>query len=216
MSEAILDRPAPAADLRLSYGPEACQFGDLRLPKGGGPHPCLVVIHGGFWRDRYDLEHIGHLCHAMASFGIATWNVEYRRLGTPGGGWPGTFHDVARAARHLFVIANAEDIDPMRIGVLGHSAGGHLAFWLAGLRSVPATSVIRAEPLAFRSAISLAGVLDLRQASALGLSDHAADRLLGGTPNEQPSRYAAASPSTSCLWASRNCWCTATTTTAFR
>lgn len=194
MSESILRRPAPAADFRLSYGPEASQFGDLRVPDGSGPHSCIVVIHGGFWRDRYDLEHIGHLCHALTLSGFATWNIEYRRLGEPGGGWPGTFDDVVQAAHHLFALAPDHHINPAQVSVLGHSAGGHLALWLAGLLSVSATSALHCAPLAFRAAISLAGVLDLRQAWALGLSDGAAERLLDGVPHDRPERYAAASP----------------------
>lgn len=194
MSESILDRPAPPADARLCYGSEPSQFGELRYPDGRGPHPCVVVIHGGFWRHRYDLAHIGHLCQTLTAGGFATWNIEYRRLGEPGGGWPGTFHDVARAARHLFTIARDYRIDSDRVSVLGHSAGGHLALWLAGLRSVPHASAIWTEPLAVRAAVSLAGVLDLRQAWSRGLSDHVVNQLLDGAPHERPERYAAASP----------------------
>ena len=69
MSEAILDLPAPAADARLPYGDDPFQFGDLRLPRGAGPHPVAMVIHGGFWRARYDLEHIGHVCAALTRVG---------------------------------------------------------------------------------------------------------------------------------------------------
>ncbi len=194
MSESILQRTVPPTDHRLPYGPNASQFGDMRIPDGDGPHPCIIVIHGGFWRNRYDLEHIGHLCRAFTLSGFATWNIEYRRLGEPGGGWPGTFHDIARAARHLFTIAPDYRIDPAQVGVLGHSAGGQLALWLAGMRSVPTTSVIWTAPFSFRAAISLAGVLDLEQAWSLALSDRAVGQLLEGTPRDHPERYAAASP----------------------
>ena len=194
MSETILTRPAPPADLRLPYGRDPLQFGDLRLPAGPGPHPCVVVVHGGFWRARYDLEHVGHLCRALAAAGLATWNVEYRRVGNARGGWPGTFRDVARAAAHLFATALDHRLAPDRISVLGHSAGGHLALWLAGLRAVPADSPVWAAPLPFRAAVSLAGVLDLRRAWALGLSGGAVQGVLGGGPDEVADRYAAASP----------------------
>ena len=181
MSESILTRPAPPADVRIAFGAERCQFGDLRLPGGGGPHPCAVIIHGGFWRARYDLEHIGHLCQALTGAGVATWSVEYRRVGDRGGGWPGTFRDVERGAGYLFEIASEYGIDPGRVIVLGHSAGGHLALWLAG--RLPLLAVV-----------ALAGIPDLRQAWELGLSDRAVEGLLGGTPREVPERYAAASP----------------------
>src|SRR5438105_916246 len=87
----------PAAPARIPYGPDPFQFGDLRLPADPGPHPVVVVIHGGFWRAAYDLTHIGWLGEAFTAAGAATWSIEYRRLGHPGGGWPGTFHDVSRA-----------------------------------------------------------------------------------------------------------------------
>lgn len=194
MGESILDRAAPEADLRLRYGGESSQFGDLRRPPGRGPYPCVVVLHGGFWRARYDLHHLGHLCAALGVAGVATWNVEYRRVGEIGGGWPGTFLDVAAAIAHLFAIAPAHAIDPDRVVVLGHSAGGHLALWVAGLRAVPGTSPIWAEPVPLRGAVALAGVTDLRAAWRLGLSDRAVEGLIGGGPDEVPERYAAASP----------------------
>src|SRR5438128_11166466 len=89
--------PRPA-DHRISYGTGDFNFCDLRLPHDKGPHPVAVMVHGGFWRSMYGLEYMGHLCAALTGVGIATWNIEYRRLGNPGGGWPGTFEDVANAA----------------------------------------------------------------------------------------------------------------------
>lgn len=194
MSQSVLDRPPPLADARISYGDDELRFADLRLPAGAGPHPCLAAIHGGFWRNRYSLDHLGHLCAALADRGLATWTIEYRRVGDPGGGWPGTFHDVAAAAAHLFAHAPDFGIDPARIAVLGHSAGGHLASWLASLGNVPDGSPIRATPLAFRAAIPLAGVLDLHRGWTEGLSHGAVGEFLGGSPDDVPDRYAAASP----------------------
>src|SRR5215472_3775377 len=104
ISEEILGLTPPAADHRLAYGSDPNQFGDLRLPKSaasGKLFPVVLNIHGGFWRAKYDLAHAGHLCAALTQKGIATWNVEYRRVGNEGGGWPGTFEDVARAYRFL-------------------------------------------------------------------------------------------------------------------
>lgn len=194
MSEPILERPPPPADVRLAYGSGPSRFGDLRLPKGDGPHPCAVVIHGGFWRARYDLAHTAHLCRALAEAGVASWNLEYRRVGEPGGGWPGTFEDVARGAAFLFDIAPARGIDPARTIVVGHSAGGHLALWVANRRAAAGAGIGPAPPLPFRAAVSLGGAVDLRMAWDLGLSNRAAGELLGGGPDEVPDRYAAASP----------------------
>ncbi len=195
MSQTILDRTPPKADSRIPYGEHPLQFAELRLPAGPGPHSCIVALHGGFWRNRYTLDHLGHLCTALAGVGIATWSVEYRRVGDPGGGWPGTFHDVAAGSAHLFEQAAELGIDPARIGVLGHSAGGHLASWLASMANVPADSPIRATPLHFRAAFPLAGVLDLRQGWKEHLGNGAVSDFMGGAPDDLPARYEAASPS---------------------
>lgn len=195
MSTSILDRSAPPADARIAYGAEPLQFADLRVPaKGTGPFPCVIALHGGFWRNRYDLEHLGHLCAALTAQGLATWNVEYRRVGDSGGGFPGTFHDVAAGARHLFGHAAELGIDPHRVIVLGHSAGGHLASWLASMDRIPEHSPIRADPIPLHGAVPLAGVLDLERCEELGLSDDAVVGLLGGSPQEVPERYEEASP----------------------
>jgi acetyl esterase/lipase len=194
MSRAILERPAPPADRRISCGEGALQFADLRLPPGDGPHPGAIAIHGGFWRNRYDLAYLGHLCAALTARGIATWNIEYRRAGDAGGGWPGTFHDVVAASRYLVSHAGELGIDPDRIIVIGHSAGGHLASWLASVDRVPAGSEVATAPLSLRGAVPLAGVLDLERCHELGLSDDAVGSFLGGSPAEVPERYAAASP----------------------
>ncbi len=105
MSEEILSLTPPPSDHRLAYGSDPNQFGDLRLPKGAGPFPVVMNIHGGFWRAKYDLLHAGHFCAAITGKGIATWNLEYRRNGNPGGGWPGTFEDIASGYRFLPQIA---------------------------------------------------------------------------------------------------------------
>src|SRR5579863_6980932 len=98
MSRAILERTPPPADRRIAYGPDPFQFGDLRLPSGAGPHPLVIVLHGGWWRSLIGLGYAGHVCAALAEDGIASWNVEYRRVGAARGGWPMTFADAAAAA----------------------------------------------------------------------------------------------------------------------
>ncbi|MGH2481113.1 MAG: prolyl oligopeptidase family serine peptidase, partial [Ktedonobacteraceae bacterium] len=132
----------------------------------------------------------------LAARGIAACNIEYRRVGNPGGGWPGTFLDVARAADYLSEIAATYALDLSRVVPIGHSAGGHLALWLAARPRIPTTSPIspRSQPLALAGTISLAGVLDLTLAYTLHLSNNATVELLGGRPDEVPARYQAASP----------------------
>ncbi len=195
MAEDILTLPAPAPDIRIAYGALAAQCGDLRLPAGTGPFPLAIVLHGGYWRARYDLTYFGHACASLAAAGIATWNVEYRRVGMPGGGWPGTFLDVAKAADFAPALARAFPLDLARVLAIGHSAGGHLASWLASRHRIPPTSpLFTPHPLSLTGVVSLAGVLDLRRAWELGLSDNATAALLGGGPDELPDRYAVASP----------------------
>jgi acetyl esterase/lipase len=199
-SEDILTLPAPPADARIAYGPDPLQFGDLRLPTatGGGdsgPFPLVILIHGGYWRNRYDLAYFGHAAAALTAEGLATWNIEYRRMGDAGGGWPGTLLDVAAATDYARALAAAHPLDLNRVVALGHSAGGQLAVWLAARhRLAPESGVAMADPLPLRAIVALAGVLDLRRAWELHLSDDAVRGFLGGTPDQHPARYAAASP----------------------
>ena len=168
------------------YGTARSQFGELFLPDGDGPFPVAVLIHGGFWRARHGRKQSRPLCTDLAARGWAAWNVEYRRLGD-GGGFPRTLDDVAAAVDHLTEVPAHRPgvLDLSRVVAIGHSAGGHLAAWLATREAarVPVTGVV-----------AQAGVLDLRMASALALSDGVVHELLGGTPEEQPARYALASP----------------------
>jgi len=181
MSEEILNLTPPPADHRLAYGSDPNQFGDLRLPKGPGPFPVVMNIHGGFWRAKYDLLHTGHLCAALTGKGIATWNLEYRRVGNAGGGWPGTFEDIASGYRFLPQIAKQYGLDVRHALVMGHSAGGQLALCLADH-----------EPSV--RGLSLAGVVDLQRAFELHLSNDAVVEFLGGTPTEVPDHYQEADP----------------------
>jgi len=139
-------------------------------------------IHGGFWRAAYDLGHAGHLCAALTSKGLATWNVEYRRVGNDGGGWPGTFEDVRNAYRFLPHLAQRYKLDATKVLVMGHSAGGELALCLAAH-----------EPL-LKHVISLAGVVDLQQAWELHLGNDAVVDFLGGKPSQAVDHYREADP----------------------
>lgn len=182
--------------LRLAYAREKHQFGELSLPVGSGPYPVAILIHGGYWRARFALDLMQGLAADLAARGMAVWNIEYRRVGNPGGGWPGTLLDVAQATDFLRDLAAIYPLDLTRVVPIGHSAGGHLAFWLGARSHLPAASDIgqQSHPLKLAGAISLAGVLDLHQAYQFHLSNDAARELLGGSPEEVPARYAAASP----------------------
>ena len=192
--------------IRSAYGSDPNQFGDLRLPVGAGPHPVVILIHGGFWRARFGLDLMDGLGEDLAGRGIASWNLEYRRVGQAGGGWPGTLGDVAQAADHLAGLAARYGLDLTRVVALGHSAGGQLALWLAARRRLPVDALPDGTP-AFAEvkagasltcpvagAISLAGVVDLAEAWRRNLGAGAVAELLGGGPAEAPARYAVASP----------------------
>lgn len=182
----ILTRPATPADARLFYGSLPDQFGDLRLPPGDGPFPVAVTIHGGFWRARYDLSHAGHMAADLTRQGIATWTVEYRRVGT-GGGFPQTVEDVEAALGALAGLPQREAFDLERVVVVGHSAGGHLAL-LAG-RARESGGLPRV-----RGVVALAAVSDVREAARRGLGAGIVEEFMGGRPEEVPQRYAAGSP----------------------
>lgn len=189
----VLAWPTVPADHRVPYGNDPLQFGELRLPKGSGLHPVAIIIHGGCWLSRYDLNHIGSLCAALSRAGIATWSLEYRRVGNSGGGWPGTFEDVARGADHLRALARTHPLDLRRVVAVGHSAGGHLALWLAARHRLPKNSELyTAVPLRLRGVVSLAGVTDLRRFRPG--CNNAVPQLLGGDPDVVPARYEQSSP----------------------
>src|SRR3989344_1371550 len=189
------DFVAPLANRRIPYGNVAkeFQYGDFRYPDVPGPWPVVVMIHGGFWKEEHDMRHADHLCHALTKTGLATWNVEYRRIGT-GGGWPMTFEDMIDAVNFLGHIVEFYPIDLKRVVVMGHSAGGHLALWLAGACKhadvLPGKKLIRQ----MRGVVGLAPVTDLQLAWKKQLSKGIVGKFLGGSPDEVPERYEFACP----------------------
>jgi acetyl esterase/lipase len=192
-SRNILSRPESPADHRISYGKDPQQFGELRLPKGTGPHPIAIIIHGGCWMAEYGLSYMGHLSAALAEAGVATWNIEYRRIGNAGGGWPGTFQDVAQGTDYLRTLAKTYPLDLSRVVALGHSAGGHLALWLAARKRLPNDSQLyQNDPLQLRGIVPLAAVTDLRKTGTA--CDELIGKLMGGTAADLASQYNQASP----------------------
>jgi acetyl esterase/lipase len=177
----------------ISYGSDRSQRADLHLPAGAGPHPLIVLIHGGSWQARYGRIVMRGLVGDLLRRGFAAWNIEYRRLGN-GGGWPATFSDVAAAIDHVRSLDAPLDFE--RVSVLGHSAGGHLALWAAGREHLPpgAPGYLDGPPLVpLQRAIAQAGVCDLAGAYRRW-SGGAAGMLMGGGPEELPERYAIGDP----------------------
>jgi acetyl esterase/lipase len=173
--------PAPASkdEGRLTYGDDPSQFVDVRRRTGSGaPLGTVVLVHGGFWRQEYDLTYLEPFAAAAADRGWDVATLEYRRVGG-GGGFPETFDDVCAGLDRL-----AEWLRTPGVVTLGHSAGGHLAVWAAGRPRLAATPWD--EPAVdVTAAISLAGVLDLRGARDAGLGNGAADELMGFPPDKR-------------------------------
>jgi dipeptidyl aminopeptidase/acylaminoacyl peptidase len=167
-------RPEP-----IRYGDHPSQVCELFAPAGEGEHPVAVLVHGGFWRQRYGCTLEWGIARDLVGRGWAVWNIEYRRLGGDGG-WPETLDDVAAA-----IDALDGTLDTTRVVAIGHSAGGQLAVWAAAREDarVPLTG-----------AVSQSGALDLYELARLGTSDHVVPKFLGGTPDEVPHRYEQASP----------------------
>lgn len=189
--------PLPVPAKRIAYGNGPQQFGELRLPKGAGPFPVIVLVHGGCWMAEFDYVYMTRLAAWLTDRGVATWTIEYRRVGDGGGGWPGTYLDVAQATDALRKIARNAPIDLQRVYAAGHSAGGQLALWLASRARLPKDSELyRPDPLAIHGVLGLAAVTDLvtYRVGSPGSCHSSVDQLMGGDPERFPGRYAVTSP----------------------
>ena len=166
----LLARPRPVADRRISYGPDPLQVVDVWLPKGAGPFPVVVMVHGGCWTTSVaNMSIMDWAAQDLRAHGIAVWNIEYRGVDRLGGGYPGTFADAAAAADALSAHARELHVSTRRVVATGHSAGGHLAFWLASRAALPPASPLRSpHPLRITAAISSGGLPDLAAARARG------------------------------------------------
>ena len=160
----LLGRPLPRSDEHIAYGPGQSQFGELWLPATPGRHALVIMIHGGCWRARVaKLSIMNYAADDLRRRGIAVWNIEYRGVDEAGGGYPGTFLDVAAAADALRAIAPARHLELGRVVVVGHSAGGHLAAWLAARRRLPPGGpLVSRDPLPIAGVVSLGGLPDLK------------------------------------------------------
>jgi len=198
--------PVPEGARRFAYGADPLQFGELRVPKSGGPHPVAIVVHGGCWLAKIGnmdaravaIDNMRPAAAALAEAGIATWNIEYRRLGNDGGGWPGTFKDVAAAADFVRTLARDHRLDLSRVVSIGHSAGGHFALWLAARpKLAPTSELYSKDPLKLAGVVDLDGPGDLKATIPLQqpvCGSPVITNLVGGSPQERPQRYHDGSP----------------------
>jgi len=181
----LIARPRPTADATLAYGPATEQKVDLWRPAGPGPHPVVVMVHGGCWQtDIADRTLMDWIAADLRAAGVAVWNIDYRGVDRAGGGYPGTFADVAAATDLLAGQAKRHGLDTGRVVAVGHSAGGHLALWLAGRPRLPKDSPLRtAGPLPIAAVVSLGGLPDLEATAASpdnGCGTDVVARLTGG------------------------------------
>lgn len=179
-----LSGPAPSA--RYAYGAAPSQYAELFLPQGSGPFPVAVLVHGGCWTSKFGgIGQLRNMAGALASHGIAVWNVEYRRVDEPGGGYPGMYQDMNAALDLLAAQARRHPLDLERIVAVGHSAGGQLVQWIAGRARIPASSPLyHPAPLPVRDIVSLGGLADLRGEAALIKSSCGRDTAqLAGEPS---------------------------------
>jgi acetyl esterase/lipase len=156
----------------VSYGPGPDQVGDLWLPSTPPPHPVVVLVHGGFWYERWRRDLMDGLARDLVLRGQAAWNLEYRRIGT-GGGWPDTGQDVVWGVDHLVSLAPLHDLDLSHVTLVGHSAGGHLALWAAARPEAGVRAVL---------VVGLAPITDLAAARSEALGSGAVDALFAGRP----------------------------------
>lgn len=181
----LLERQRPEPDATIAYGNASMQKVDVWLPAGAGPHPTLLMVHGGCWQTEIaDRRIMNWIADDLRGRGIAVWNIDYRGVDREGGGYPGTFQDAAAAADALREHAGRYKLDVSRLVAAGHSAGGHLALWLAGRPKLPEGSPLRAgDPIAIHEVISLGGLPDLEEATrppGSGCGTEVIEKLTGG------------------------------------
>ena len=194
-AEDYLQFPLIEPDFRDAYGPDPLQFGELTLPRTAPPHPVVVLVHGGGYQEKYDLSPLGSLASSLADDGFAVWNIEYRRHGN-GGDFPQMFLDVAAAADHLRQLSDEHDLNLDQVISMGHSAGGHLALWLAARHRIQRSSPLFIEnPQAIHAVLALAPVGDIARLALSASSSESLLAVMGGRPDDAPANYAAGSPS---------------------
>jgi acetyl esterase/lipase len=197
----LLKQPTPPANEKITYGKDPVQFGEIRVPAGAGPFPVAILVHGGCWSVKLkdlpeavtSFELLRPIAAALVESGVASWNIEYRRLGNEGGGWPGTYQDIGRATDLLRDVAPRYHLDLDRAIVIGHSSGGQLGMWLAARNKLPKSSRLRTDsPLSLKGAIDIDGPPDLEAFRAIEqqmCGGPVVTQFIGGTPEEFPNRY---------------------------
>ncbi len=195
VEDLLADLSSGEPGMKIAYGSDPLQFGELHVPAGEGPFPVVVFIHGGCWLAEYDITTTRPLAWALHEQGLAVWNLEYRRVGNPGGAYPGTLLDIGSGTDYLRSLAMEYPLDLSRVIVMGHSAGGHLALWTGARPRIPADhDLYQPDPLPLIGVVALAPAAALTQLHQQGNCDNVIDRLMDGSPAERPERYAYVEP----------------------
>ena len=190
VDDLLAELSSGAAGTKIAYGTDPLQFGELHVPAGEGPFPVVVFIHGGCWLAEYDITTTRPLAWALRDQGIAVWNLEYRRVGDPGGNYPGLLLDIGSGTDYLKQLAADYPLDLSKVVVMGHSAGGHLALWTGARKGIPADhELYQPDPLPLVGVVALAPAAALTQLHQQGTCDKVIDRLMGGSPAAYPNRY---------------------------
>ncbi len=189
-------RPRPQPTRLVTYGPDPLQYAQLWLPKGAGPYPVVVLIHGGCWTTSIaDLTYFNYAAEDLRQRGLAVWSIEYRGVDKPGGGYPGTFLDVDAALQRLVQEAPSAHLSLKHLVVAGHSAGGHLALWAAGQHKIPVTSPLHTDrPTAISAVVDIAGIPNLKTDTNTACGAEVIGQLTGRPTAARPDVYADTSP----------------------
>lgn len=195
----LTQNPLPKTGIEIRTGTGATDIVDLWLPEGDGPHPVVVMVHGGCWQKSIaDRTLMNYAAEDLRRNGMAVWNIEYRGVDEKGGGYPGTYLDVARAVDALPDFAEAYDLDLSRVAGIGHSAGGHLVTWLSTRSNIPATSPLYAEnPQPLSGVVNTGGLADLETSAPVTFAGCLADimeTLVGSPGTARPDVFSDTSP----------------------
>ena len=186
-------KPWPKPTAKIAYGAGPQQFGELWLPEGKGPHPLVVLIHGGCWtKSVAKLDIMNPAAEDLRKRGLAVWNIEYRGVDEPGGGYPGTYQDVASALDRIGGFAEEAELNLTRVVVAGHSAGGHLALWAAGRRKIASGPLAKRTGLPIEAVVAVGAIPNLETDTATACGAEPVEKMVG--PARLGGRYTDTSP----------------------
>ena len=185
--------PWPQPTAKIAYGPGPQQFGELWLPEGKGPHPLVVLIHGGCWtKSIAGRDIMNPAAEDLRKRGLAVWNIEYRGVDEPGGGYPGTYQDVAAALDRVGGFAEEAELKLDRVVVAGHSAGGHLALWAAARRKIASGPLAKRSGLPIEAVVAIGAIPNLETDTTTACGVEPTEKMVG--PARLGGRYADTSP----------------------